>query len=81
MPRIGGMTVKQDISEKIERIIDAVKSAGYDPYSQLYGYLETGDTAYITRSDGARELITQIPKEELRQYVEAMAETQGAERV
>ena len=73
--------MKQDISEKMERIIAAVKSAGYDPYSQLYGYLKTGDAAYITRSDGARELIEQIPKEELRQYVEAVAETQGAEGV
>ena len=73
--------MKQDISEKIERIIDAVKSAGYDPYSQLYGYLKTGDAAYITRSDGARELIEQISKEDLRQYFEAMAETQGAEGV
>ena len=60
--------MKQDISEKIERIIDAVKSAGYNPYSQMYGYLKTGDAAYITRSDGAREPIGQISKEELRQY-------------
>lgn len=30
-------------------ISDNIKNAGYDPYSQLYGYLSTGNIAYITR--------------------------------
>ena len=65
-----------DLSEKMHRIIAAIKAAGHDPYSQLYGYLKTGDSAYITRSGGARELIGQLDKEQVRQYVESVLKQQ-----
>lgn len=64
-----------EFMEKMERIIAAIKAAGYAPYPQLYGYLKNDDPAYITRSGGARELIGQLEKEDIRQYVEKMPES------
>jgi uncharacterized protein (UPF0297 family) len=53
----------------METIVDALKEQGYDPYAQLYGFLRNGDPVYITRSMGARDLIQQLDKEEIRQFI------------
>ena len=58
--------------EKIEVIIKALKNAGYDPYEQLYGYVLTGDSSYITRQDNARALIASLDKQELQQYLNSI---------
>lgn len=54
----------------IDKIVNALKSAGYDPYSQLYAYISTGNATYITRKDNARELIRSLDKNEIRAYIE-----------
>ena len=45
----------------MEHIVASIRSAGYEPYDQLYGYLKTGDETYITRTgvpeDGSRSWI------------------------
>lgn len=41
----------------MKTVISALQAAGYDPYSQLLGYVGTGESAYITRQGGAREFI------------------------
>lgn len=58
----------------IHTVVAALKSAGYDPYAQLTGYLETGDDSYITRKDGARDAIKLLDKEVIRAY---LAETEA----
>lgn len=42
-----------------------MKDDVYDPYMQLYGYLETGDDTYyfITRKGNAREEIGELDRE------------------
>ena len=53
----------QEFSVRMDRIVKALKDAGYDPYMQLYGYLETGDDSYITRKDNARDEIGELDRE------------------
>ena len=53
----------------MERIVASIRSAGYEPYDQLYGYLKTGDETYITRTGDARRLVKELDREQLRQYV------------
>ena len=43
--------------EAMELIVSALKERGYDPYSQIYGYLKENEPAYITSYNGARDLI------------------------
>lgn len=53
----------------IEHIVASIRSAGYEPYDQLYGYLKTGDETYITRTGDARRLVKELDRERLQQYV------------
>ena len=49
--------MEQLFEETMELIGAAIRSAGQQPYDQLYGYVETGDETYITHSGDARKLI------------------------
>lgn len=53
-------------------IIQALLDAGYDPYAQLYGYVDTGDPIYITRRGNAREMIQKLDKDDIARYVEKL---------
>lgn len=53
----------------MEHIVASIRSAGYEPYDQLYGYLKTGDETYITRTGDARRLVKELDRERLQQYV------------
>lgn len=59
-------------NENINIVINALKQAGYDPYDQLYGYVSTGEAAYITRRDNARALVLEMDKNELREFLRLM---------
>ena len=64
--------------EKImEHIVASIRSAGYEPYDQLYGYLKTGDETYITRTGDARNLIKTIERSQLQGYVDNLPVTEG----
>jgi uncharacterized protein (UPF0297 family) len=58
----------QEFRVRMDRIVKALKDAGYDPYMQLYGYLETGDDSYITRKDNARDEIGELNREMVREF-------------
>ena len=60
---------KQEFRARMDRIVEALKDAGYDPYMQLYGYLETGDDSYITRKDNARNEIGELDREMVREFM------------
>ena len=53
----------------IEQIADSIRTAGYDPYAQLCGYLSTGNDSYITRQGNARDLIKQVDKTALEAFL------------
>lgn len=59
---------KQEFRVRMDRIVKALKDAGYDPYTQLYGYLETGDDTYITRRGNARNEIGELDRELIRKF-------------
>lgn len=62
-----------DVFEKtIQQIVTSIKEAGYDPYAQLIGYLQTGDASYITRRGDARKLVHMLEAEKLRRYIREM---------
>lgn len=58
--------------EKIAVVVGALSEAGYDPYTQLFGFLETGDATYITRWRDARLLVQSIDIERLRTYIDKL---------
>ncbi len=58
----------------LREVYTALKAKGYNPISQLVGYLLSGDPAYITSHMGARNLIRRLERDELleellKQYV------------
>ena len=62
----------KSFDENINIVINALRKAGYDPYVQLYGYVSTGESAYITRQDNARALVLDMDKNELRDFLKHM---------
>ena len=58
----------QEFRARMDRIVKALKDAGYDPYMQLYGYLETGDDTYITRKGNARDEIGELDQGMVREF-------------
>lgn len=67
---------KQEFRVRMDRIVKALKDAGYDPYMQLYGYLETGDDSYITRKDNARDEIGELDREMVREFMMALKKSE-----
>ena len=55
----------------IEKIVSAMKTAGYDPYMQLKGYVVTGEITYITRQGGARDMVSQLDVEKIKDFLKA----------
>ena len=53
------------LRQRIIQVYDALKEKGYNPMGQIAGYILTGDPAYITNHNGARNLISHIDREEL----------------
>ena len=55
--------------EEMRRILlvvyDALKEKGYNPISQIVGYLLSEDPTYITTHNNARSLIRRIDRDEL----------------
>lgn len=60
---------KIDEQNEIQRIFANVYQAlvekGYNPISQIVGYLLSGDPAYITSHANARDLIRKVERDEL----------------
>ncbi len=54
-----------EVKEIVEQVYDALKVKGYDPISQIVGYILSGDPTYITSYGGARSIITKVERDEL----------------
>ncbi len=62
----------------IHEVCEAMQEKGYDPIGQLVGYLLSGDPAYITSHNDARNKIRTLERDELleelvRAYVENLS--------
>ncbi len=49
----------------LKEIIDSLEKKGYQAENQLVGYILTGDLAYISSFEGAREKIKSLKREEI----------------
>jgi uncharacterized protein (UPF0297 family) len=49
----------------LETVVSAMEEKGYNPVTQIVGYLLSGDPAYVTSHRGARELILRLERDEL----------------
>ena len=65
------MDEKQFIAA-MEHIVAALKERGYDPYSQLTGYVTENEPTYITSHKGARQLIVTFDMERVKRFVKEM---------
>ena len=60
------------VIEELDAICVAIRKGGLEPYDQLYGYVASGKTEYITRTDNARERIKRIDIVLVREHVGRM---------
>ena len=56
---------ENEVRDIISGVYEALKIKGYDPISQIVGYLISGDPTYITSYDGARSKIVKVERDEL----------------
>lgn len=55
----------KEVRDIVTQVYEALKIKGYDPISQIVGYILSGDPTYITSYNGARGLIVKIERDEL----------------
>lgn len=54
-----------DVCEIIGEVYDALTEKGYNPVSQVVGYIMSGDPTYITSYKNARSLIMKVERDEI----------------
>jgi len=59
----------EEISEILSYIHEALLEKGYNPISQLVGYIMSGDPTYITSHKGARSMIVRFERDEILEVV------------
>ena len=61
--------LKKDQDDEMKFILtevyDALKSKGYNPISQIVGYILSEDPTYITNHNNARSLVRKLDRDEL----------------
>ena len=56
---------KMDVSQVLEQVYTALTEKGYNPVSQIVGYIMSGDPTYITSPKNARSLIMKVERDEI----------------
>jgi len=56
---------EQEVREIMTTVYKALQEKGYDPISQIIGYILSGDPTYITNYNGARSMIVRVERDEL----------------
>lgn len=54
-----------DVTQIIGQVYEALAEKGYNPVSQLVGYIMSGDPTYITSYKNARSLIMKAERDEI----------------
>lgn len=54
-----------DVADVIASVFSSLKEKGYNPVSQIVGYIMSGDPTYITSHNGARSLIMRVERDEI----------------
>jgi uncharacterized protein (UPF0297 family) len=58
-----------NVKDVVDSIYEALTEKGYDPVSQIVGYVMSGDPTYITSHKGARSLIMRVERDEIIEYL------------
>lgn len=61
----GRVEESRSAGEILHEVYTALEEKGYDPISQLVGYLLSGDPTYVTSHRNARVLIRQLDRDEI----------------
>lgn len=57
------------VSKTLIEVYNSLNKRGYNPTSQIIGYLITGDPGYITSYESARNKITEIDREKMLEVI------------
>lgn len=60
---------EKELKKNLTIIYDALMQKGYNPISQIVGYILSEDPTYITTYNNARNLIRHIDRDELLQVL------------
>jgi len=58
---------EQEMRSVLSSVYESLKEKGYNPISQIVGYILSEDPTYITTHNNARSLIRKIDRDELLQ--------------
>lgn len=58
---------KEEMRQTMLTVYNALKEKGYNPISQIVGYILSEDPTYITTHNNARSLIRRLDRDELLQ--------------
>lgn len=56
---------EHEVKQIMQKVYDALTIKGYDPISQIVGYILSADPTYITSYNGARSLIVKVERDEI----------------
>lgn len=65
----GNSDEENHIKTILDAVYEALKVKGYNPISQLVGYIMSGDPTYITSHNNARNLIIKIERDDILEEV------------
>ena len=57
------------VSKTLIEVYRSLEGRGYNPTSQIIGYLITGDPGYITSFEGARDKMTSLNREKVLEII------------
>ena len=60
-----GTSRDEIIKNIVMKVYASLEEKGYNPISQMVGYILSGDPTYITGHNGARALIMKIERDEI----------------
>ncbi|MBR5273469.1 MAG: IreB family regulatory phosphoprotein [Clostridia bacterium] len=60
---------ERQVKETLEIVYQALQEKGYNPISQIVGYIISEDPTYITTHNNARSLMRRIDRDELMQLL------------
>lgn len=66
---------EMQVEDMLHQVYIALTEKGYNPVSQIVGYIMSGDPTYITSHKGARSMVMKVERDEiieelLRDYIE-----------
>jgi len=60
-----GRMAADEVRDNLEMVYFSLKEKGYNPITQIVGYILSGDPTYITSHKNARALIGRLERDEL----------------